>query len=771
MKNIFLYTVLSVLVFCFLFSQTLNGQTTFQSTISATVGVSTPDEVVWGIQPGATNNLDSLIWPTEKEAPPYGPIGVPDLRFINTPSLSTDFGMGTYHDFRGALSPTQIDTFVLACKNYSGSNPIHISWPAGLASVCGTLRMIDGQTGGLVFDINMLYTTSIDLPEGAGLDPPYELYIIRTEAKPVLVLNPPSLDFGTVFIGAPQSLPVAFDNLAGTADLVVSSITMPDPTYTHDQTLPWTVPAGTSGTLNVTFTPTDPGTVAGDIVVTHNAGTWTSTIPVTATAGDPGSFRSFTAAELVTLNPAKSKLYSLLKRTKADKLEYELNLTGLKSLNGHRVNQIHMEWGAALAPTTFAKFSGEVTPQVVKKNSVVQVLGVDYTLTGVIDGKNKKYEYIFADSLETTDVIQFHGYAVATKPIKAKYWVLPTILYPSGTKMVMEKYTKVALLGTEPIWTLNMPRLPMPNYGNVAADIFPGVKAGGSGIVLGTPNLPVGSRIEFPKVIPGWLKLYDYKSMQATLRGKTSIQSGTPRWFDFYVGGIKPVVKENKKLPPEKHDNVLMANLIALKFNILASAQTNTPSGFGELIYWNPGNPLHNMMLSDIYDLASPKMTTFDAAFDYTNLNTVLAAVNGSFSGVLDTVHFASKTEFTGTKTLSEVPFLRKGTLAAKIIPTPAPYEIPETFIVEQNYPNPFNPTTTIEFSLPEDAIVTLKVYNMLGEEVATLIDREEMTYGLESADFNASALSSGVYFYRIVAQGIETGVTTQMVKKMVLMK
>jgi hypothetical protein len=775
MKNIFLYTVLSVLVICFLFSQTLNGQTTFQSTISATVGVSTADVVVWGLQPGATNNLDSLIWPTEKEAPPYGPIGVPDLRFINTPSLSTDFGMGTYHDFRGALSPTQIDTFVLACKNYSGSNPIHISWPAGLASVCGTLSMIDGQTGGLVLNINMLYTTSVDLPAGAGLDPPYELYIIRTEAKPVLVLTPLSLNFGTVFIGAPQSRPVTFDNTTGTADLVVSSITLPDPTYTVDQTAPWTVPAGTIGTLNVTFTPVAPGTVAGNIVVNHNADTWTSTIPVTATAGDPGSFRSFTAAELVTLNPAKSKLYSLLKRTKPDKVEFELNLTGLKSLNGHKVNQIHMEWGAALAPATFTKFSGEVPPQVVKKNSVVQVLGVDYTLTGVIDGKNKKYEYIFADSLEQTDVIQFHGYAVATKPIKASYWVLPTLLYvpdpakPTSTKM--EKYTKVKLLGTEPVWTLNMPRLPMPNYGNVVFDIFPGVKAGGSGIVLGTPNLPLGSRTEFPKIIPGWLKLYDGKGLQGTLRGKTAIQGGAPRWFDFYVGGIKPVAKENKSLPPEKHDNVLMANLVTLKFNILASAQTNAPAGFGELTYYEPGNALHGLTLDSIYNLASPKMTTQDVAFDYANLNTVLAAVNGAFSGPLDTVSFSTKTEFKGTKTLSEISFLRRGTLAAKIIPTPAPYEIPETFVVEQNYPNPFNPTTTIEFSLPEDAIVTLKVYNMLGEEVATLVDREEMTYGLERLDFNASALSSGVYFYRIVAQGIESGVSTQIVKKMVLMK
>jgi hypothetical protein len=769
MKNIFPYAVLSVMVLLVLFSQALNGQTAFQAPIYVTDGTLIGiDTLYFGLAPGATNGIDAALG--EIEAPPPGPTEPFDTRLVSTPSGSAQLLEGVYKDLRGFVSPTQKDTFVVYFQ--SGFGPITLSWP-NLSGGGGTYRMVN-HPGYILPDypevnVNMLFQNSrIFAPEYL----PMKVMIIREEAKAILVLNPLSLNFGTVFIGAPQSRPVTFDNTSGTGDLVVSKFTLPAATYTVDQTAPWTVPAGTSGILNVTFTPVAPGTVAGNIEVTHNAGTWTSSIPVTATAGDPGSFRSFTAAELVTLNPAKSKLYSPLKK-KADKLEFELNLTGLKSLNGHKVNQIHMEWGAALAPPTFAKFSGEVPPQVVKKNNVVQVLGVDYTLTGVIDGKNKKYEYIFDDSLETTDVIQFHGYAVATKPIKATYWVLPTILYPDAKgKMVMEKFTKVKLLGTEPIiWTLNQPRLPMPNMGNVVMDVFPGVKLGGSGIVLGTPNLPVGSRLEFPKIIPGWLKLYDGKSLHATLRGKLDIQKGTPRFFDFYVGGIKPVAKENKSLPPDKHDNVLLANLVTLKFNSLASAQTNAPAGFGQLIYHNPGNPLHGLDLDSIYDLASPKMTTLDPLFDYANLNTVLAAVNGAFSGPLDTISFGTKTEFKGAKTLSEVPFLRRGTLAAKIIPTPAPYEIPETFVVEQNYPNPFNPTTTIEFTLPEDAIVTLKVYNMLGEEVATLIDREELTYGLESRDFNASALSSGVYFYRIVAQGIETGVSTQIVKKMVLMK
>jgi len=90
--------------------------------------------------------------------------------------------------------------------------------------------------------------------------------------------------------------------------------------------------------------------------------------------------------------------------------------------------------------------------------------------------------------------------------------------------------------------------------------------------------------------------------------------------------------------------------------------------------------------------------------------------------------------------------------------------EIPEKFNLEQNYPNPFNPTTTISFSIPSSAFTSLKIYDLLGNEVATLVN-EEKPIGSYEVNFNASTPSSGVYLYRLTA-----GSFTEM-KKMILLK
>ncbi|MCH8929241.1 MAG: T9SS type A sorting domain-containing protein [Candidatus Marinimicrobia bacterium] len=88
----------------------------------------------------------------------------------------------------------------------------------------------------------------------------------------------------------------------------------------------------------------------------------------------------------------------------------------------------------------------------------------------------------------------------------------------------------------------------------------------------------------------------------------------------------------------------------------------------------------------------------------------------------------------------------------------------PFSFQLEQNYPNPFNPVTTINYVLPSTSEVLLIVYNLLGEEIARLVDGIQST-GFHQITWDASGVSSGIYFYRIQAGGF-----TQ-TRKMLLLK
>jgi hypothetical protein len=150
-----------------------------------------------------------------------------------------------------------------------------------------------------------------------------------------------------------------------------------------------------------------------------------------------------------------------------------------------------------------------------------------------------------------------------------------------------------------------------------------------------------------------------------------------------------------------------------------------------------------------------------------TNYGTTWNQVNtGLGSGAYNVLSLGANTQFLFAGTVSSSIWRRP--LSQMITVPTAVHETGiqiKTFSLEQNYPNPFNPSTNISFSIPKQSTVTLKVYDLLGKEVATLVNNEIVAAGNYAKQWNAANLTSGVYFYRLQA-----GSFTQ-TKRLVLLK
>jgi hypothetical protein len=135
--------------------------------------------------------------------------------------------------------------------------------------------------------------------------------------------------------------------------------------------------------------------------------------------------------------------------------------------------------------------------------------------------------------------------------------------------------------------------------------------------------------------------------------------------------------------------------------------------------------------------------------------NTWSAQQSGAGSKLLAEVHFSDSRN--GSAVGDSGFIIRTTTGGVVSVDDPRAFTLPKVFLLFQNFPNPFNPTTRIEYAIPKTSHVSLKVFDVLGREVATLVD-ELQDVGSKSVEFDASGLASGVYLYRLQAGGfVET--------------
>ncbi|MEK7263045.1 MAG: T9SS type A sorting domain-containing protein, partial [Bacteroidota bacterium] len=256
-------------------------------------------------------------------------------------------------------------------------------------------------------------------------------------------------------------------------------------------------------------------------------------------------------------------------------------------------------------------------------------------------------------------------------------------------------------------------------------------------------------------------------------------------------------VKKNKALvgvlkPDRKtYNNKTFEQAVAFKLNLLASQDSITPPNFGALTLDTTltlaGKDLYGMTLSEIGMYLDTAMTYWKdkgidddtARAELGTVTEILKRINDGFSASLSATNhtvgsalIAKKNPYAvtleGVKRASDVKLVKlvPGKRSTRFTQLLAD-ERPKEYQLYQNYPNPFNPTTTIRFDLPQASNVTLKIYNILGQEITTLLHHQEYEDGQYEVLFDASMYATGVYFYRL---SINNDEFTQ-VKKFMLLK
>lgn len=160
---------------------------------------------------------------------------------------------------------------------------------------------------------------------------------------------------------------------------------------------------------------------------------------------------------------------------------------------------------------------------------------------------------------------------------------------------------------------------------------------------------------------------------------------------------------------------------------------------------FNQDFPVKNFMWSNYFEAWSEKKYALNIGHVYSIGQAVMSRTEYYLRGcIINGVHWGDTNVYLGINQIST--------------------EVPEKFSLSQNYPNPFNPATNIKFQIPKSEFVKIVVYDVLGKEVQTLVNKQ-LSPGTYEVDFDGSALPSGVYYYML-----EAGEFNQ-TKKMVLIK
>jgi hypothetical protein len=273
---------------------------------------------------------------------------------------------------------------------------------------------------------------------------------------------------------------------------------------------------------------------------------------------------------------------------------------------------------------------------------------------------------------------------------------------------------------------------PGPGNGSIISNAAPGTKIGRLRIT-NTARFSGGQQVNF-----GWLPSNKY-----------------PTTINAYVAKVNT----NLTSPGASNNTISLPALIPPLPSLASTIQGNTI-----VLNW----PTESILNSDRIDIQ--KAEVMDHATDET-WNTVTSINTADISDTTTEYSYSDNKVQKGKYQYRLKIVENDSMLSYSNVVETAIVALPKDFTLSQNYPNPFNPTTKIDYQVPVDARVILEVYNIAGQKVAEIVNKEQSA-GNYSVDFgSAGKLASGVYIYRMNATEKATGINFSAIKKMMLLK
>jgi hypothetical protein len=716
----------------------------FQKQITVTRGTTSLNVLIGVNGDGAGPALDNsvgldtdpgLLTYQEAPAPPAPPsIPIMDVTLVTLPgrvaTIPTGLGStGAYKDFRAYFGSTQVDSFMVRIKGDDFDlNGATISWPADLASF-GTTWTIKPRTGSLFPTTDMIANTSVVVPapnSGSQLD----VIIIKVGAfqpSPVnFSASPNPLAFGSVNTGNTATQTLTITNTGTSATLNITAITNTftgtDFTYVTAPTLPINLPPSASTTLQVQFAPLAAGAQTAGITFTHNAAGSPTVVNVTGSGNAQGGTLCFRSPGQ-NVGDALTGLQDTVQLS--DYAGKALRSLQFRIVNGPTSRLVSVARGARIADPAKWIFQYEIGRGPIDPLTFASIDTIRLVILGVTDS---------IDAFSGAADIAYFQYATTNTPLDASTTMELTEIIGSTT---LGENAQVTACTSNPQQIL-ITDLGVGQKGDANADGF----------------------ID----ILDLLQVIDHILDRITLQGSEFIRADVAPWpaGDGNLDATDVALLQSMILNGEFPDGT------PLPFT--GNRNSASKSASRATLYLTVSA---SQLDARIESATAVKGVQFDlqgagiAGIGSSDNGTVLSGRNDrvlyyNSNGVMDAQLFSIPVASVDVAALNvanmTVADAQNNAIDVEVVLVKRGATAPGAFALEQSYPNPFNPSTTISYTVPVSTQVRLSIFNSVGMEVRNLqsgtVEAGTHSITWDGTDANGAAVTSGVYFYRLSADG-----------------